>query len=65
MSFQPIKDPHNSRTYRDEAIELALGYCPKIYPCQHCNHPVIDGFCCPTCGSENPGSAERADVEVY
>lgn len=25
-----------------------------IHPCRECHYPVIDGFCCPTCGSNSP-----------
>ncbi len=25
-----------------------------IKPCRECGYPVVDGYCCNTCGSNNP-----------
>ena len=25
-----------------------------IKPCRECGYPVVDGYCCQTCGSTNP-----------
>ena len=61
MSYTPIKDPYTSRIYKQEAIELAFMYAPVIYACKHCNHPVAQGYCCGTCGSDEP---ERANHEI-
>ena len=36
------------------AGQLALSYCPKIYACKECGYPVIVGYCCETCGSNDP-----------
>jgi hypothetical protein len=52
--YRKIKEPTTSRVYRYEAINLALGYCPAIFPCCKCKHPVIKGYCCTTCGNNNP-----------
>ena len=54
-----IKDPEKSRVYRKEAQDLMEIYSPIIYPCQHCNHPVADGYCCTFCGTNDPGNAEN------
>ena len=35
------------------AYELARTFT-QIKPCKHCGYPVIDGYCCGTCGSESP-----------
>ena len=42
------------RLYRERAKELALTYCPNIYPCKHCGNPVRKGYCCGYCESDNP-----------
>lgn len=44
--------------YEREANHLAREYCPPIYPCAKCGHPVIDGYCCAFCGDSNPQSKE-------
>ena len=36
------------------ANNLARGYCPAIRPCRECGYPVINGYCCETCGSVSP-----------
>lgn len=46
--------------YQRKANQLALSYCPPIYPCADCGNPVVDGYCCGFCGSNNP----RAKSEV-
>lgn len=43
-----------TRKWEKEANELARGYCPQIHSCKDCGHPVIEGYCCGTCGSTNP-----------
>jgi hypothetical protein len=40
--------------WEKQANSLARGFCPAIYPCAHCNGPVVRGFCCDGCGSTNP-----------
>ena len=37
-----------------EANNLARCYCPEIKACRHCNHPVVSGYCCSSCGSGTP-----------
>lgn len=46
-------DP-NGAAYRDAVVELALSFCPEIYPCKKCTHPVVSGYCCQTCGDTLP-----------
>ena len=36
------------------ANNMARSYCPNIYPCGKCESPVIEGYCCITCGDTNP-----------
>jgi len=45
--------PH-SPAWKKAATEEALGYCPPIIPCNDCKGPVIEGYCCGHCGSEDP-----------
>jgi len=61
--YRKIKDPYSSRTYRNEKLELALFYCPTIYPCVKCGHPVVDGYCCMTCKTDDPKSADDSNIE--
>ena len=37
---------------------------PSIYPCGKCNHPVVDGFTCRTCGTGDPRTNKKG-VRVY
>ena len=39
--------------WEEEANKLARSWV-IINPCKHCNHPVIDGYCCDACGSSDP-----------
>ena len=52
---KPVKKikPYSTEWER-EANNLARTFM-SIYPCHECGHPVIDGYCCATCGSRNPG----------
>lgn len=36
------------------ANELARSFAPAIHPCADCGGPVIKGYCCTRCGSDNP-----------
>lgn len=56
-------DP-NGRAYREAALALALSCCPAIYPCANCGWPVMDGYCCQTCGSGSPED-EKTDPHEY
>ena len=44
----------NTLRWQRLAKELAFTYCPEIYPCRHCGRPVVKGYCCGTCESDNP-----------
>jgi hypothetical protein len=46
-------EPYSERWQR-EAGALARGFCPPIYPCGKCSHPVVRGYCCTFCGSTHP-----------
>lgn len=36
------------------ANNLARSWCWNIHPCKHCGHPVMGGYCCSFCDSNNP-----------
>lgn len=36
------------------ANSLARSFCPPIYPCGTCGHPVVSGYCCSFCHSVEP-----------
>lgn len=36
------------------ANNLARSWCHNIKPCRECGYPVVDGYCCDTCGSSMP-----------
>lgn len=43
----------------DESFErladrLARGFAPPIFHCKDCDHPVVKGYCCTFCGSQDP-----------
>ena len=61
MKYRKIKNPETSRTYGNEAIDLAFMYSPQIRPCPNCNHPVAEGYVCQTCGY---GSIEYSKDDV-
>lgn len=43
-----------SRAWNKEALEKRLLYAPHVYDCMHCGAPVIEGYYCTYCSSENP-----------
>lgn len=43
-----------SQEFEVAANRLARDYCPRIIACRHCSWPVIQGFCCRTCDSNDP-----------
>ena len=49
-----LKNPETSRIYRREVVEVLQDFAPAVYPCVVCHHPVVNGFCCTTCGSSEP-----------
>lgn len=49
---QPI-EPYSDE-WEKEAGRVARDFVRPIYPCKHCNHPVITGYCCTTCRSIDP-----------
>jgi len=42
-----------TRKWEKLADELARSIC-DIHPCRHCGYPVLKGYCCGTCKSNNP-----------
>ena len=57
-TWRKIKNPYTSRVYEKELLELYEGYISS-YPCCHCGHPVLKGYCCSTCGSGDPQGDNR------
>lgn len=52
----------DSEQFRIEARNLAFNYCPPIYDCKKCSHPVISGYCCTTCGTGSPQTTVEEDA---
>jgi len=46
-------DP-DSPAWQTAANRLARSFAPTVYPCGDCNGPVISGYCCDHCGSNDP-----------
>jgi hypothetical protein len=44
----------SDKTFWKIAAELALQYVNPIIPCADCGYPVVKGYVCQFCGSENP-----------
>ena len=42
-----------TRKWHKEAYDLALSYC-IIAPCAKCGHPVVEGYVCRYCGTDDP-----------
>ncbi len=53
---KPDQYPHER--YSDEwdaaAGRLAISFSPGVKPCRDCGAPVVRGYCCTYCGSEEP-----------
>jgi len=50
--------PYSDEWY-NEANALARSFAPPIYPCCKCNHPVVKGYCCGSCGDNDPSSPKE------
>lgn len=46
--------PPTPKQYELSEITLAMRWTPQMYPCAKCQWPVVDGYCCSTCGDSNP-----------
>lgn len=46
--------PPTPKQYERRRNQILLDYAPSIYACKKCGWPVIDGYCCHTCGDSNP-----------
>lgn len=51
----PKIEPYSDK-WEEHAGRLARSYAPEIYPCAKCNWPVVSGYCCHYCGTNNPRS---------
>ena len=54
MTKKKIAPPKDQDEIEDAANVIARGFCPRIYACKKCGWPVVDGYCCGTCGDSNP-----------
>jgi hypothetical protein len=52
--------PPTPEQYERRVASIAKQFAPPIYACAHCRWPVIDGYCCNTCGSSDPRSPQGA-----
>jgi hypothetical protein len=50
---KPKKIEPNTKVWEKMANELARTYL-DIRPCRDCGRPVINGYCCTYCNSNNP-----------
>lgn len=46
--------------YERERVSLALAHAPHIYACKTCQWPVLSGYVCTYCGSQNPREKPEA-----
>lgn len=57
-----------SDDWEKEAGEVARSFVGEIYPCGKCDYPVVDGYCCGSCGDSSPSMTveqENAWNEKY
>ena len=52
--FKCEGDPLDSPQWQRLANQIAREYAPDIYVCAKCQYPVLSGYCCQFCGSNNP-----------
>jgi len=57
-----IKPPTEAE-YKREALRLRLSYAPRVYGCMKCGWPVREGFCCNTCGDNNPSEPPSPETK--
>ena len=54
MKKKIVKVELNEKEWNEEAGQVARDFCPPIYPCAKCGHPVVNGYCCTFCGEVDP-----------
>ena len=52
------KMKEGSKEYDTAAANLALSLV-TIKACLHCGYPVVDGYCCTNCNSDNPTNRDQ------
>lgn len=52
--IEPYSDEYKELVYRE-----AVCFCPPIYPCQKCGHPVVTGYICGGCHDSNPSEKDE------
>jgi len=45
--------------YLERKMTVALGFAPRIYPCQKCGNPVVTGYICDWCLDRIENLAKR------
>lgn len=55
--------PPTQAEYEKRRLQILLSYAPRTYPCGSCGWPVIDGYCCNTCGDTNPREKRGNDYD--
>ncbi len=53
MKIKKILEPYSDE-WTAKANRLLRDYYGSPSPCSHCNYPVVDGYCCMECGSNDP-----------
>jgi hypothetical protein len=48
------RTPPSPKQYYDAKMVVLEDYAPPVYPCKHCEWPVIKGYRCGWCGSDDP-----------
>lgn len=48
------KIERDSEEYVKRMFQVAVNFCPTMYPCKTCGSPVINGYCCTYCNDVNP-----------
>lgn len=49
--------PPTEKEFNTRANSIAREFCPRIYACKKCGWPVVNGYCCRTCGDGAPYEA--------
>jgi hypothetical protein len=54
--------PMSQKAYDDARIRLVLSYAPPTHACKKCGWPCVTGYCCGTCGDNNPTEQGAPDA---
>jgi hypothetical protein len=53
-----MMDKPTKEQYQVARARAAISFAPEMYPCKKCGWPVLNGYCCNTCGDTNPSEEE-------